>query len=114
MLLNDPTAINSEELRGLLTDTQRDAIIAGYTRGFRAVFYMTVACMVVAVISAFTLIGQHELVRAEDDELKERSKEMLRAQKAAHTRSEKDIDVEAVTPVDEKVMSMETHEHRKK
>jgi hypothetical protein len=100
-LLDDPTAINSDVLRSVLTETQRITIIDGYTRGFHAVFYMTVACQLIAFLSAVFLIGQHELMRADDKEIKARSKEMLRARKAAR-RAEKDTDVEAATPSNEK------------
>jgi hypothetical protein len=102
-LLDDPTSINGAALAGRLSSEQREAIIAGYTRGFHVVFYMTVACQAIAFIVSFLLIGQHELIRADDKEIKERTKEMLRARKEKRKEKRGEVDIEAASPtVDEK------------
>jgi hypothetical protein len=80
-LLDDPTVINSPTFLHTISADQRAAIIAGYTRGFHHVFYLTVACVCVAWLSGVFLIGHHDLKRADDEKLKEESKQRLAERK---------------------------------
>jgi MFS family permease len=91
-LLDNPTAINDPSFRDTLTIAQRDAVIAGYSRGFKSVFYMTVACMVIATLSAVFLIGHHDLKRSDDQKLKEESIQRLQDKKMK--RKEGGVDAE--------------------
>jgi hypothetical protein len=80
-LLNDPTIINSPSFRATLTDHQHDAILSGYQRGFKSVFYLTIACVCAAWLASVLLIGQHDLKRADDARLKEEGKRRLEEKK---------------------------------
>lgn len=75
-LLNDPTLVNSASLE--LTSSQREGAIEGYTRGFRAVFYMTTACMALATLASIFMIGQHTLEREDDKAQEEKMREAER------------------------------------
>jgi hypothetical protein len=90
-LLDDPTVINKPAFRATITDEQRVAILAGYTRGFHHAFYLTVACVCIAWLASVFLIGHHELKRADDAQLKEESKRRLEERKM---KRKEDIDIE--------------------
>lgn len=96
-IVNDPTSINKGTLS--LTEEQRAVIIQGYTTGFQRMFYMTVTCTAIAFIASVTMIGQHELNRADDKQLKNEVKARLKAKKAAKQGRTIDDDMEAQTPV---------------
>jgi hypothetical protein len=70
-VLDDPTAIHGA-LGAQLSVGQRAAIVDGYTRGFRAVFDMTLACQAIGLASVVLLVGQHDLDRDNDDAHKHR------------------------------------------
>jgi hypothetical protein len=95
-LLDDPTVINNAAFRAKLSEVARNVVIEGYTKGFRRVFYVTVACTCVAWLASVFLIGQHELKRADDDKLKEESKRMVREKKMRKKggQGQGDMDVE--------------------
>jgi hypothetical protein len=93
-LLNDPTSLNGA-LGATLTPAQRAAVVDGYARGFRHVFIMTVACQVIAALSAFFLIGVHNLTRADDKALKEQGRAMVQARAEAKKARKGPGDVEA-------------------
>ncbi|EPQ54241.1 MFS general substrate transporter [Gloeophyllum trabeum ATCC 11539] len=83
-ILNDPTIINANSYSTStiqLSDADRSAIVAGYSKGFTRVFYLTVAYTIIATLAAVFLIQQHELKRADDDELKKAAEELLRQKK---------------------------------
>lgn len=103
-ILNDPTAINDGAVRAQLAPGQRDAIINGYLSGFRNVFYMTIACQLVAFLSAVLLIEEHGLDRDDDRAQKDRSKAMLLAKKAKRRARKEtgDADLEAAEGEKEK------------
>jgi hypothetical protein len=67
--------------------------------GFKNVFYLTMACTLLAFLSSVLLIQHHSLKRADDKELKEATKRELLAKKmkkqgvAAESK-----DLEAQTP----------------
>jgi hypothetical protein len=65
-LLDDPTSLNGA-LGAQLSASQHAAVLAGYTKGFRDAFRMTLACELIALVSAVFLIGQHDLGRAGGD-----------------------------------------------
>ncbi|KZT23709.1 MFS general substrate transporter [Neolentinus lepideus HHB14362 ss-1] len=89
-ILNDPTIINSAN-SGFSQEVKATAI-HGYLLGFKGVFYLTIACQVVAFFAALLLIEQHELSRAGDADLKQAAKEKFKREKAA---KEAKADVEA-------------------
>ncbi|KAH8831209.1 MFS general substrate transporter [Flagelloscypha sp. PMI_526] len=78
-ILDDPTIIN--DAASGFTDSQRQMIIDSYTAGFRRIFYMTSACVVLAFFASLFLIKQHELERADDSEIKNNVKETSRIKK---------------------------------
>ena len=94
-LLDDPTIINRPAQLSLNAH-DKAVVIAGYTKGFRSVFYLTVACMLVACTAATLLIRQHELNRDDDQELKRQAKESLK-QRKMNKKGEKDVEA-GVTP----------------
>jgi hypothetical protein len=81
-ILDDPTTLNGAALTGVLTAGQRATLVAGYARGFQHVFYMTLACQIIATLSATFLIGVHSLSRADDRALKEEGRARVLAAKA--------------------------------
>lgn len=89
-LENDPTIIN-DPTRLSLTPHQKAVIIAGYTKGFHSVFYLTCACCIIAFLSAVFLIDQLELNRADDQDLKRQTKEAMLKKKLAK-QAEKDLE----------------------
>ncbi|KIP08458.1 hypothetical protein PHLGIDRAFT_377944 [Phlebiopsis gigantea 11061_1 CR5-6] len=93
-LVDDPTIVNHLD-RLSLDDAQKAAVIAGYTKGFKRVFYMTVACMGVAFFACLFMVEQHELVREDDEELKRQAKEELDLKK----RAERDVKSDAVSEI---------------
>ncbi len=97
-LLNNPTIINDPTKFSLSAD-EKAVIIAGYTKGFHSVFYLTVACTVIAFIASVFMIEQLELNRADDKELKRQTKEALMRKKMAK-RGEKDVEA-CQSPVSE-------------
>ena len=90
VLQNDPTSINDPAQLNL-TSHQKAVIVAGYTKGFHSVFYLTTACCVIAFLSALLLIDQLELNRADDQDLKRQTKEAMLQKKLAKQR-EKDLE----------------------
>lgn len=93
-LMDDPTAVNDLAVSSALTPAQRDAIVDGYLRGFRSVFYMTVACQLVAFVAAALLIEQHDLGRDDDRTQNDRSRAMLQERKARCREGETDVDAD--------------------
>lgn len=88
-LLNDPTIVKDPS--ALALDAHgRAVVIAGYTKGFHSVFYLTVACTGVAFLASVFMIEQHELNRADDQELKKQAKEELMRRKLE--KKEKDLE----------------------
>ncbi|KAI0701349.1 MFS general substrate transporter [Cytidiella melzeri] len=79
-LVDDPTIINDPSKINLSVEEKR-AVIAGYTKGFHSVFYLTLACTLVAFLAAVLLIQQHELNREDDKELKRQGKEFVKQRK---------------------------------
>lgn len=61
-------------------------------------FYLTLACQIVAFLAAVLLIRHHELNRADDKDLKAATKAELLAKKM-RKRAKRDTDVEAQQPV---------------
>lgn len=100
VLQNDPTSIN-DPTRLNLTTEQKAAIIAGYTKGFHSVFYLTTASCLIAFLSALFLIDQLELNRADDQDLKRQTKEAMMQKKLAKQR-EADLEAGIVAPEQEK------------
>ncbi|KDQ59098.1 hypothetical protein JAAARDRAFT_652302 [Jaapia argillacea MUCL 33604] len=93
VILNDPTTINTSEFS--LGPDAKQMIVAGYTKGFRGVFYTTVAYTAVAFIASVLLIGHHELNRDDDAVLKQAGKERFKSKKVAKSLSDSvDPDVE--------------------
>lgn len=89
-LVDDPTIINRPAQLSL--DAHAKAVvIAGYTKGFRSVFYLTVACILVAFLASVLLVEQHELNRDDDQELKRQAKEGLERKKMGK-KGEKDLE----------------------
>ncbi|TFK50126.1 MFS general substrate transporter [Heliocybe sulcata] len=83
-ILNDPTIINAGSYYTstiTLSDADRSAIITGYSKGFRRVFYFTVAYTAVATLAALFLIQHHDLKRPDDDELKKAAEDLLKQKK---------------------------------
>ncbi|KAH7100050.1 MFS general substrate transporter [Auriculariales sp. MPI-PUGE-AT-0066] len=76
-LLDDPATVNAQGKDALLTELQREIVVNAYLEGFRGVFYMAVACQVVATLSAVLLIKQHDLQRADDHKLKEEGRAVI-------------------------------------
>jgi hypothetical protein len=66
-ILSEPTAIN-DLARVALSPAQRDLILDGYMRGFKAIFYLTTASMVVATLVAAVMIEQIDLGRRDAEE----------------------------------------------
>lgn len=97
ILLNDPTSVRGDKIG--LSDAAVKTIIAGYARGFRGVFYLTVVAMGVAWLAAVFLIGQHDLTRADDDELKQAAKETRRRKKVDEGGVEQDLEIAEFKPV---------------
>jgi hypothetical protein len=98
-LINDPTIINRPAELSL--DAQgKAAVIAAYTKGFHNVFYLTIACTGSAFLAALFLIEQHELFRADDQDLKRQAKEELMMKKQGK-RAEQDIEAMPSSPLDE-------------
>lgn len=96
-LLNDPTIINQPSALDL--DAHGKAVvIAAYTKGFHSVFYLTVACTGIAFLASVFMIEQHELNRADDQELKRQAKEKLAKRKL----KEKDLEAAQSLPELEK------------
>ncbi|KIP12091.1 hypothetical protein PHLGIDRAFT_62405 [Phlebiopsis gigantea 11061_1 CR5-6] len=94
-LLDDPTIINRPAQLSLNAH-DKAVVIAGYTKGFHSVFYLTVACMLVACTASTLLIKQHELNRDDDQELKRQARENLK-QRKMNKKGEKDVEA-GVTP----------------
>jgi hypothetical protein len=82
-LLDDPTSLNSGTEQLMLTQSQRDGALAGYAKGFKTVFYVSVAYCALATISAILLVGQHELERPDDKLQEEKMKEEKRRKREA-------------------------------
>lgn len=80
-LVDDPTIINDPSKIDMSEEAKR-VVIAGYTKGFRAVFFMTLACTLVAFLSALFFVQQHELNREDDLELKRKGKEFIKQRKS--------------------------------
>lgn len=91
-LINDPTIINRPAQLSLDAHA-KSVVIAGYTKGFRGVFYLTVACISVAFLASVFLIEHHELNRDDDQELKRQAKEDLERRKLG--KREKDLEAGA-------------------
>jgi hypothetical protein len=91
-LLDDPTLINSPSLG--LTPEQRAGALAGYAKGFRIVFYVTVGGLLAAMAASAFMIGQHTLVREDDKLREEKAKEEERRRKEAKRRSQVTVDTE--------------------
>lgn len=106
-LVDDPTAIN-DPTKWTLGAADKAVIIAGYARGFRTVFYLTTACVLVAFIASLALVEQHELNRADDKALKEKNKELLRKKKM-EKRRRKDIEAGSGLPDEKEVPAREEH-----
>ncbi|EPS99206.1 hypothetical protein FOMPIDRAFT_1060977 [Fomitopsis schrenkii] len=96
ILLNDPTSVRGDSIG--LSDSEMKTIIAGYARGFSGVFYLTVAATGVAWLASVFLIGQHELTRADDKELKQAAKEARRRKKVEKGEVEQDAEKAEVEP----------------
>ncbi|KAJ3552656.1 hypothetical protein NM688_g4034 [Phlebia brevispora] len=105
-LTNDPTIIN-DPTRLSLTPHQRTVIIAGYTKGFHSVFYLTTACCVIAFLSAVFFIDQLELNRADDKDLKRKTKEEMMRKKMAK-QMEKDLEAGIIDPSEKEGGSPDT------
>ena len=101
ILLNDPTSVRGDSIG--LSASAIKTIIDGYAQGFRGVFYLTVASTGVAWLASVFLIGQHELTRADDKELKQAAKEARRQKKLAKGEIEQDPEKADIEPVDEEV-----------
>ncbi|GJE94802.1 MFS general substrate transporter [Phanerochaete sordida] len=98
-LVDDPTIINQPSVLDL--DAHGKAVvIAAYTKGFHSVFYLTVACTGIAFLASVFLIEQHELNRADDQELKRQAKEELAKRKLE--KKEKDLEAAHSLPELEK------------
>jgi hypothetical protein len=80
-LVDDPTIVNDPSKLALSEEAKR-VVIAGYTKGFRSVFYLTLACTLVAFVSSVFLIERHELNREDDKELKRKGKEFIKQRKS--------------------------------
>lgn len=93
-LVDDPTIINRPAQLALDAHSKA-VVIAGYTKGFHSVFYLTIACTGIAFLASVFFIEQHELNRADDQELKRQAKEHLQRKKMGR-KGEKDV--EAATP----------------
>ena len=79
-LLDDPTIINHASALDL--DAHAKAVVvAAYTKGFHSVFYLTVVCSIIAFLAAVFMVDQHDLDRADDEELKRQAKEDLEKRK---------------------------------
>ncbi|EIN07711.1 MFS general substrate transporter [Punctularia strigosozonata HHB-11173 SS5] len=96
-ITNDPTIIHDSSFN--LTNEQRRTVIDGYAKGFKNVFYLTMACVLMAFISSVLLIQHHSLKRADDKELKEATKRELLAKKMKKKGLQPgDQDLESQTP----------------
>ncbi|KDQ58481.1 hypothetical protein JAAARDRAFT_193048 [Jaapia argillacea MUCL 33604] len=74
-ILNGPTSINNPNVAGLtLSAEDKMKIVEGYTKGFKGVFYLTVACTATAFLASVVLIRQHRLDREDDELLKKAGK----------------------------------------
>ncbi|KDQ58485.1 hypothetical protein JAAARDRAFT_34295 [Jaapia argillacea MUCL 33604] len=95
-ILNDPTSINNPNVAGFaLSAEDKVKIVEGYTRGFKGVFYLTVACTATAFLASVLLIRQHGLDREDDEVLKKAGKERLRERKMRKSGKVLEVDVEA-------------------
>lgn len=106
LLLNDPTSVRGDSIG--LSESAMRTIIAGYAQGFRGVFYLTVASTGVAWLASVFLIGQHELTRADDKELKQAAKEARRRKKMEKGQVDQDPEkAEVDDPADEETEGRE-------
>lgn len=80
-LVDDPTIINDPSKIDLSEEAKR-IVIAGYTKGFRSVFFLTLASTLIAFLSAVLCVEQHELNREDDQELKRQGKEFIKQMKS--------------------------------
>lgn len=94
-LVDDPTIVNDASKINL-SDEARRVVIAGYMKGFRGVFYLTLACTLVAFLSAVLLVEQHELAREDDKELKRQGHEFIQQRKSRNT-APKDLEAGALS-----------------
>ncbi|EKM58038.1 uncharacterized protein PHACADRAFT_252002 [Phanerochaete carnosa HHB-10118-sp] len=101
-LLNDPTIINRSSALDLDANSKA-VVIAAYTKGFHSVFYLTVTCTGIAFLASVFMIEQHELNRADDQELKRQAKEKLAKRKLE--KKEKDLEAAQALPELEKTMA---------
>jgi hypothetical protein len=67
LILSSPTAIN-DPTQVNLSAMQRQKVLDGYMRGFKSVFYLTTASMVVATLIAAATIEQRDLAKKDADE----------------------------------------------
>ena len=97
-LLDDPTIINNPSKIDL-TANEKAVIIAGYTKGFHSVFYLTIACIMTAFLASVFMIEQLELNRADDQELKRKGKEFQqeRKKKKIHAQTEVEAAVSVIS-----------------
>lgn len=66
-VLNDPTILRSSSFSSQFGNAATNAIIESYRQGFKGVFYMTVACQGIAILSAVFLIQEHDLFQVAAD-----------------------------------------------
>ncbi|KAI0087353.1 MFS general substrate transporter [Irpex rosettiformis] len=92
-LVDDPTIINDSSKIDL-SEEAKHVVITGYSKGFRSVFFLTLACTLIAFLSAIFCVEQHELIRADDMELKRQGKEFIKQRKLKG--AEKDLEARDV------------------
>jgi hypothetical protein len=87
-VLDDPTEITSDGIKDVLTDSQREAIIDAFTKGYRTLFIISAALTAIAAVTSFFMIKQYELPSKRSEKEKEKAKEDEKAQAQVEAKDE--------------------------
>lgn len=87
-VLDDPTEITSDGIKDVLTDSQREAIIDAFTKGYRTLFIISAALTAIAAVTSFFMIKQYDLPSKRGEKEKEKAKEDEKAQAQVEAKDE--------------------------
>ncbi|KAF9072105.1 major facilitator superfamily domain-containing protein [Rhodocollybia butyracea] len=83
-IVDDPTILARPGALSLSSESAALILTQGYTIGFRNLFFLDASLAVLATVVSFTMIKHKELLRGDEEKLKQEGLDALKARKAKH------------------------------
>jgi len=83
-IVDDPTILARPGALSLSSESATLILTQGYTIGFRNLFFLDASLAVLATVVSFTMIKHKELLRGDEEKLKQEGLDALKARKAKH------------------------------